>query len=102
MLTESPILYLVTDRRSLEAEDQIGALIELLTKAAVAGVDLIQIREKDLAGRDLFELVKTVIAAARPFGAKVLVNDRIDVALAADADGVHLASNSIPADVARR
>ena len=102
MLAERPLLYLVTDRHSLNADDQMHALIDLVTKAAAAGVGLIQIREKDLSARELFELVKTAIAAVRPFGTKVLVNDRIDVALAGDADGVHLASNSIPVEVARK
>ena len=102
MLSERPLLYLVTDRLSLSGENKEQSLIALITRAAKAGVDLIQIREKDLTGRALFELVKASIAAVRPFGAKVLVNDRIDLALAVDADGVHLPSNSIPVDVARQ
>ena len=102
MLSERPLLYLVTDRLSLSGEKKEHSLIALITRAAKAGVDLIQIREKDLTGLALFELVKASIASVRPFGAKVLVNDRIDVALAANADGVHLPSNSIPVEVARQ
>ena len=102
MLSERPLLYLVTDRLSLPGENKDRSLIDLLIRAAKAGIDLIQIREKDLTGRALFELVKASIAAVRPFGAKVLVNDRIDIAMATGADGVHLPSNSIPVDVARR
>jgi thiamine-phosphate pyrophosphorylase len=102
MLADRPLLYLVTDRLSLEGKAKVSLLLDLLVQAAKAGVDLIQIREKDLHGRTLFELVKACVNVVRPFGAKVLVNDRIDVALAAEADGVHLASNSIPVAAARQ
>src|SRR5262249_18596837 len=105
MPANPPTLYLVTDRQALyvndDANDRIAALIDLLTEAAKAGIGLIQIREKYLSGRQLFSLVDAAIKAARPFGARVLVNDRIDVAIACGADGVHLAGNSIPIDVAR-
>ena len=96
-----PILYLITDRHSLGTSDNFSALIELSTKATRAGVDMIQIREKDLTGRQLFELTSAIIAAVRQYGTKVMVNDRIDIALACSADGVHLASNSLPVPVAR-
>jgi thiamine-phosphate pyrophosphorylase len=101
MLSPKPLLYLVTDRLSLEGKNNSHLFVDLLTRAAKAGVDLIQIREKDMTGRELFELSTAAITAVRPLGAKVLVNDRIDVALAAGADGVHLPSNSIPVTVAR-
>jgi len=101
-----PTLYLVTDRQALyvnnDANDRIAALLDLLTEAAKAGIDLIQIREKDLSGRQLFSLVESVVNAVRPLGARVFVNDRVDVALACGADGVHLAGNSIPVEVVRR
>ncbi len=67
---------------------------------------MIQIREKDLSARALTCFTRQAIAAARPHGAKVLVNDRLDVALAAKADGVHLRVNSLAAadvrDLVRR
>jgi len=65
------------------------------------GCRLIQIREKDLSARALFELARALIAATQPFAAKVLINDRLDVALAAGAAGVHLRASSVPASAAR-
>ena len=70
--------------------------------AVRAGVDLIQIREPDLSDRALLELTRCAVDAARGSGSLVLVNDRLDVALAAGAAGVHLRSSSAPAPVMRR
>lgn len=73
--------------------------------AVAAGVDWIQIREKDLPGRVLFDLVEKALLVARagiPGRTKVIVNDRLDVAIAANSDGVHLGHASLPvADVVR-
>lgn len=66
----------------------------MAARAAGAGVDWIQIREKDLGGRALFDLVSAVVAQAAP--ARILVNDRLDVALAAGAAGVHLGGEGLP------
>src|SRR5262249_34695645 len=57
--------------------------------------------EKDLGGRDLQALAEALVGVCRPAGAKLLVNDRVDVALAAGADGVHLPEDGVPAAVAR-
>ena len=65
-------------------------------------MDLIQIRERDLATRELLTLVEAAVARARGTGTRILVNDRLDVALAAGADGVHLPTHGFPvADVRR-
>lgn len=61
----------------------------------------VQLREKDLAGRDLFHLAASAKRLCGKYGASLLINDRVDVALAVDADGVHLAGTSMPADVTR-
>ncbi len=92
-----PWLYLITDRQAFSSP-QIQ--LEMIAQAAHAGCQLIQIREKDFSARELYEFTCAAIAAARPHGAKILVNDRLDVALAAQADGVHLRVDSLtPASV---
>jgi len=69
--------------------------------AAQAGCQFIQIREKDLSARQLTDFVRAALQLTRPYGAKVLVNDRLDVAWAAGADGVHLRVNSLPTALVR-
>jgi thiamine-phosphate pyrophosphorylase len=90
----------VTDRKSL-AEGEAGAGVLGKIRAAIAaGVDWVQIREKDLSGRELLGLAREAVAAEG--GARVIVNDRLDVALAAGAAGVHLGRESLGArDVVR-
>jgi thiamine-phosphate pyrophosphorylase len=70
--------------------------------ALAGGARLVQLREKDLEGGALFALAEALAAECRRIGARLLVNDRIDVALAAGADGVVLPADSFPTDVARR
>lgn len=85
-----PSLYLISDR------NQTGGrpLFEALEFALEGGLRLIQLREKDLPARDLFELARRVRQLTRRFGAKLLINDRVDIAIAVDADGVHLPASS--------
>jgi thiamine-phosphate pyrophosphorylase len=87
-----PLVCLITDRRRLSTSGTCAAgdLPDLVARAARAGVDLVQIRERDLAGGALHALVLACLEAAAGTGARVLVNDRLDVALAAGAAGVHL------------
>lgn len=76
--------------------------LALLASIAAAGVDGFQVRAKDLDTRDLVALVRTVCDAVAPHGASVMVNDRVDVALAAGADGVHLGAADLAVADARR
>ena len=93
-------LYLISNRlanpRGWRGE------VKKIAEASAAGCQLIQIRERDVPARILCQMTREAIEAARPFGARVLVNDRLDVALASGADGVHLRSTSLPVDLVRR
>jgi len=96
-------LCYVTDRKALagSAEEQIRLLLEKMESAARAGVDWIQVREKDLSGRELAALVSEALRRV-PNSCRVLVNDRLDVACATRACGVHLGEQSLPVDHAKR
>jgi thiamine-phosphate pyrophosphorylase len=72
-----------------------------LTALVAAGVDAVQIRDKDATDRELLAFARMVVEALRPSSAVVLVNDRLDLALASDADGVHLGASDLPVAVAR-
>jgi thiamine-phosphate pyrophosphorylase len=110
MEARRPIVCYVSDRNGLlpgGRGDATPSLLETIQAAVAAGVDWIQIREKDLPGRPLLRLVREATAAAKRTGeargadARVYVNDRLDVALVADASGVHLGAESLAvADVA--
>ncbi len=97
----TPLLCYVTDRQSLSHPDELAGRIAL---AVSAGVSWIQIREKDLSARDLLALVRSAVTAAAEKSAndsptRIIVNGRLDVALAARADGVHLGESSVPVAV---
>ena len=91
-------LYLITDRR-LVAGGDLPAAVE---RALGGGAWAVQLREKDLPARQLYDLARELRAITFRYGAKLLINDRVDVALAAGADGVHLGGASIPPGEARR
>ena len=94
-------LYYITDRTQIKST----SLRDYIGKAIRAGVEWVQIREKDLPARDLLALTEAAATEARGPGGgqtRVVVNDRLDVALAARAHGVHLGAHSMPAAVARR
>jgi thiamine-phosphate pyrophosphorylase len=96
-------LCYVTDRKALagSAEEQTRLLLEKIESAARAGAEWMQIREKDLSGRELATLVSEVLRRV-PETCCVLVNDRLDVACGTGAGGVHLRETSLPADEAKR
>jgi thiamine-phosphate pyrophosphorylase len=91
-------LYVVTDRHEAAGRD----LEEIVAATAQGGAGAIQLREKDLSARDLYTLGARLQVALAPYGVPLLINDRLDVALALDAAGVHLAGHSLPTAVARR
>jgi thiamine-phosphate pyrophosphorylase len=108
---EIPILCYVTDRESLSVSEReapagldakSARLVDKIAAIAAAGVDWVHIREKDLPARQLADLTRETIARIRAAGsvqataARVIVNDRLDVAIAEGADGVHLGEASLP------
>lgn len=113
-LNKSPrvaLLCYVTDERSLSRSDATAAheaLLQKIEAAAAAGVDWIQIREKEISGKELHRLEQDALlraaasSASKSARARILVNDRLDIALAAQAGGVHLGERSLPPQEARR
>jgi thiamine-phosphate pyrophosphorylase len=90
-------LYLVTDARTAQ-----GDLAAFLDAVLGAGVDVVQLRQKDAEAGDLLRWSTVFRAAADRYEALFIMNDRPDVAVAAGADGVHLGQNDLPPDAARR
>lgn len=88
------IRYYVTDRSR-------GDVIGSVTRAVRGGVDMIQVREKDLSAKELLDMVCRIRDLTAGSGTRILVNDRIDVALAAGIDGVHLPASGVPPEKAR-
>jgi len=92
---------MITDRRRLgsDGEDRLAGRVGTAVRA---GVHLVQVRERDLDGGPLLRLVARCVDAARGTRGRILVNDRVDVALAAGAHGVHLRADSVAASRVRR
>ncbi|MFY9268444.1 MAG: thiamine phosphate synthase [Candidatus Manganitrophaceae bacterium] len=90
-------IYLITDRTQTLGRP----LPQVIEEAGRAGIAAVQFREKDLSLRDQLQLASEIRSAARRYGMKFFVNDRVDLALALDAEGVHLPSSGLPIGVAR-
>jgi thiamine-phosphate pyrophosphorylase len=93
-----PIVCYVTDGKSLSTGDRTASVLAQIRRAITAGVDWVQIRERDLLTRELLALVRQALREAEESRAdvRIILNDRVDVALAARAAGVHLGSESLP------
>lgn len=89
-------IHLVSDRKQAR-----GDLIQTILSALRGGIDWVQLREKGGPALRLYEDALRLTPAAREIGAQVAINDRVDVALAARADGIHLAGKSLPPEVVR-
>ena len=90
-------LYLITDRFQANGRDLVGVVREALK----GGVKAVQLREKDLSASQVFSLARELRKITADHGARLFINDRIDIALAVDADGVHLGAGSVPVATAR-
>ncbi len=99
-------LYLITDRNLAARRGGVVAVAEAALSAASAtaqaGAVALQLREKDMEAREQYELASALQELCSRYGAALLVNDRVDVAIAAGADGVHLPANSFAVADARR
>lgn len=91
-------LYLITDRKQVRNSN----LLAVMEGALRGGVKAVQLREKDLSSKELYDTALGMRELTSRFGAKLFINDRIDIALAADADGVHLGGESMPVRAARK
>lgn len=92
-----PKLYPITDRRlsGLSHAEQVRRL-------AAGGAILVQLREKHSGAREFYEEAKTALDVARACGVRLIINDRVDIAFALGADGVHLGQDDLPPEAARR
>lgn len=91
-------LYVVTDRSLMKSK----SVEECVEKAILGGAGVIQLREKDITSRQFYETALKVKAICDRLGAVFVINDRLDIAMAVDADGVHLGQKDLPVDVARK
>jgi len=97
LLRNSPV-YLVTE----EAFSAGRSSVDIAEAALRAGVRVVQVREKEAGARRAFEIATAVRELASGYGALMIVNDRVDIALAVAADGVHLGQDDLPIEAARR
>ena len=98
MLTLSSRLLVVTDRHQTKGRP----LVPLLQRVLAVGISMVQLRERDLSAKELVAFVREVQAVTASPRSQLLINDRIDVALALEGIGIHLRSNSLPVSVARQ
>lgn len=91
-------LYLVTARGNLSEQD----FLTQIEQAILGGATCVQLREKEMSGRSFYQLALQVKAVTDRYGVPFLINDRLDIALAVDASGVHLGQSDLPVAVARQ
>ena len=95
-------LYLVTDQGSAGTVTGQRTLTDVVAAAVQGGVTCVQLREKQLNSRDFFAQAMALKTVLRPLGIPLIINDRIDIALACGAEGVHLGQSDLPVEEARR
>jgi thiamine-phosphate pyrophosphorylase len=102
--SEKPLIYLITDGTTTAENysENKTKILNLINIAVETKISLIQIREKQLSARMLFEIASDAVKITKHSSTKLLINDRSDIALAANADGVHLTSKSLSAAIIKR
>ncbi|MDL2303635.1 thiamine phosphate synthase [Dysgonomonas sp. OttesenSCG-928-D17] len=98
MLTFDLSLYLVTDRSLSLARP----LVDVVGQAIAGGVTMVQLREKDASTLEFYNLAMQLKGLLKQYDVPLIINDRLDIALACDADGLHIGQSDMPYDVARR
>lgn len=93
-----PTLYFITDSSGFEEEE----FLRRVEAALDGGATMLQLREKERSTREYLSLAKKVHAVSQRYGVPLIIDDRVDVALAMDAEGVHLGQSDMPVDIARR
>ena len=90
-------VYLVTDRRNKTDEE----FLNIIEEAIKGGTTVVQLREKTASTKEFYDLALRVKEITSRYGVPLLINDRIDIALAVDSEGVHIGQDDMPADIAR-
>ncbi|MDO5819500.1 MAG: thiamine phosphate synthase [Methanobrevibacter sp.] len=91
-------LYLVTDHRNKTDEE----FLNIIEEAIKGGTSIVQLREKTASTKDFYQLALKVKEITTKYDVPLLINDRMDIALAVDSEGVHLGQDDMPADIARK
>ena len=91
-------VYLVTDHRNITDEE----FLNIIEEAIEGGTTIVQLREKTASTKDFYQLALKVKEITSKYDVPLLINDRIDIALAVDSDGVHIGQDDMPADIARK
>ncbi len=91
-------LYLVTDRALTLGRD----LIYVIEEAILGGTSVVQLREKDCSSREFYEVAKAVSLVTKKYKVPLIINDRLDIALAVNAQGLHIGQSDLPYEVARK
>ncbi len=94
----NPRLYFITDSTNYEKEE----FLRHVESALKGGVTLVQIREKERTAREYLELAKEVHALTLKYNVPLIIDDRLDIAMASDAEGVHLGQSDLPVNIARK
>jgi thiamine-phosphate pyrophosphorylase len=91
-------LYAITERSYIGKRN----LVDAVEEAIKAGITVLQLREKDITSREFYHLALQLRELTKAYGIPFIINDRVDIALAVDADGVHVGQDDLPADVVRK